>query len=435
MSRYIAIFSSHPKRLLALAPHLSPKVEFRPPHGLIVEVPARYEGETLHRLTQLSRGNEELRVGVASTRATAVLAAVAKPGVSVPPGKEREFLEVLPLDLFSVLVPLTPEVRETLVRWGIRTLGELASLPGVELSARLGQEGLRLQQLARGEEILLPQPYTPPLILQESRDLDWALDSLESLSFILTDLLETLGSQLRSRGLAAESVELRLQLANGRCHRRLLRLSFPTGNARTLLSLLRLDLQSQPPQGEICSVSLQIQPVSPRLVQYSLLDPGGVADPEELSRTLSRLKALVGNDAVGCPRLLDTHRPDAFAMSLPSMLESPAQGAGRRGGPRGGNSVPCRSGSLEVDRPPQAPVKTLQLSLRRMRPPLPLLLRGDQILCCAGPWRSSGDWWKGETEEEGWSRDEWDIEMTDGSLYRIYWDQFRRRWFLEGIYD
>ena len=47
----------------------------------------------------------------------------------------------------------------------------------------------------------------------------------------------------------------------------------------------------------------------------------------------------------------------------------------------------------------------------------------------AGPWRTSGEWWR----EDAWNRDEWDIAVTDGALYRIYCA--RERWFVEGIYD
>jgi protein ImuB len=47
----------------------------------------------------------------------------------------------------------------------------------------------------------------------------------------------------------------------------------------------------------------------------------------------------------------------------------------------------------------------------------------------AGPWRSSGDWWT----PDPWSRDEWDIALSDGGLYRLYCDP--AGWFVEGSYD
>ena len=48
---------------------------------------------------------------------------------------------------------LAPDrVLPVLSRWGIRTLGQLASLPAVELSERIGQEGLAWRARARGED-------------------------------------------------------------------------------------------------------------------------------------------------------------------------------------------------------------------------------------------------------------------------------------------
>ncbi len=53
------------------------------------------------------------------------------------------------------------------------------------------------------------------------------------------------------------------------------------------------------------------------------------------------------------------------------------------------------------------------------------------VIASAGPWRTSGDWWR----EDAWSRDEWDIALSNGALYRIYRDRVSGEWFVEGIYD
>jgi protein ImuB len=59
-----------------------------------------------------------------------------------------------------------------------------------------------------------------------------------------------------------------------------------------------------------------------------------------------------------------------------------------------------------------------------------------------GPWRTSGDWWKsgtleGESEKEAaaWNRDEWDVALESGALYRLFEEAGSRRWFIEGSYD
>ncbi|HXH05210.1 MAG TPA: hypothetical protein VNI83_01335, partial [Vicinamibacterales bacterium] len=70
---------------------------------------------------------------------------------------------------------------------------------------------------------------------------------------------------------------------------------------------------------------------------------------------------------------------------------------------------------------------------------------------CAGPWRSSGGWWRvadgasageaGAAPEANadhpavWDRDEWDVALADGGAYRVYHDRLRDRWMVEGILD
>jgi protein ImuB len=55
-------------------------------------------------------------------------------------------------------------------------------------------------------------------------------------------------------------------------------------------------------------------------------------------------------------------------------------------------------------------------------------IRG-RVIDLAGPWRTSGDWWT----VDPWSRDEWDVALSDGALYRLYCCPVG--WFVEGSYD
>ena len=55
------------------------------------------------------------------------------------------------------------------------------------------------------------------------------------------------------------------------------------------------------------------------------------------------------------------------------------------------------------------------------------------VKTCAGPWRTSGDWWK--PAGTAWDRDEWDVAMTDGTVYRLVVEREVGQWFLEGVID
>jgi protein ImuB len=72
-------------------------------------------------------------------------------------------------------------------------------------------------------------------------------------------------------------------------------------------------------------------------------------------------------------------------------------------------------------------------------------LQGGHVRACAGPWRTSGEWWKtpGTPPSEldklrgraGWNRDEWDVALSDGGIYRIFEDRDTGRWFVDGMVD
>ena len=89
------------------------------------------------------------RVGAAGRRFTALAAAsVARPGqiLMVAAKEEEEFLDPLPLSL----LPMTPNRYAELEGLGLRSLGELAQLPGGAVAERLGVEGRNAWRLAQG---------------------------------------------------------------------------------------------------------------------------------------------------------------------------------------------------------------------------------------------------------------------------------------------
>jgi protein ImuB len=53
------------------------------------------------------------------------------------------------------------------------------------------------------------------------------------------------------------------------------------------------------------------------------------------------------------------------------------------------------------------------------------------ITQAAGPWRTSGQWWSAET----WDRDEWDVSMADGTVYRLAVERGVGQWCVEGVID
>lgn len=355
----------------------------------------------------------EVNVALAPNPDAAIFAARGFTGISVvPEGDEAKFLETLPLTLLNPL----PEILETLEAWGIRTFRDLAALPETGIAERLGPEGVRLRRLARGEARRPLAPAGEPLEFREEEELDYPVELLEPLSFVMARMLTDVCARLDRRGLATCELRLRLGLENAPDHERSFRLPVPMREPRAFLKLMQLELSAHPPGAAVVKVALEAGPVKPRVAQHGLYVPEA-PEPEKLELTLARIEALVGEGNVGTPELLDTHRPDAFQM----VRWRPAAGA-----------------------PPPA-ARTICAALRRFRPPRaaqvhelsgrPALvsagpIRG-KVADCAGPWRTAGDWWTGDP----WARDEWDVALQDGAVYRIFCDLHTGRWFVEGCYD
>jgi protein ImuB len=352
----------------------------------------------------------QANLALAANPDAAIYAARGFKGVSVlPQGDEAKFLGSLPI---ALLAP-SPELQETLERWGIRRFHDLAALPPLGIAERLGPEGLRLRLLARGEVERKLVLLEEPLHFEDELELEYPVELLEPLAFALARLLGGLIMRLATRGLATNELRLTLKLENRCVHERTLRLPVPSLDQRAFLKLLQLDLSAHPPQAPIVHVRLEVNPVKPRAAQSGLFIPGA-PEPVNLELTLARIKKIVGPENVGAPELLDTHRPQAFQM---------AEFGRRHALPA---AMPRLRTMLRVFRPPRA----AHVEIASGRPSFVMAqgVRG-KVLELAGPWRTSGDWWT----VDSWSRDEWDMALSDGALYRLYCEM--RGWFVEGTMD
>jgi protein ImuB len=391
-------------------------------------------------------------VAIASNPDAAALAARGFSGVTViPAGKEAERLGTLPVEVLFAKAAAEDRLLEdqkkakdrleTLHRWGICHLRELAALPKIAFSERLGQEGLRLQELARGAASRTLVPVEAPLVFEEAIELEHPVVLLEPLAFLLNRLLEQLCARLAFRALATQELRLTLELENFSSRNqqstinnqnflRTLRLPQPMLDAKVFLKLLQLDLNAHPPGAPIIKIHLAAEPAHPRSAQGGLFLPPS-PEPEKLELTLARIASMVGENNVGAVELLDTHRPEGFRMR-----RFVSEAADKK----------TKQEAVDM-----CEEKSAVTALRRFRPPLrvnvtlencqPMSLacnrkkdvQGD-VLWKAGPWRASGDWW----EREAWSRDEWDLAVRNGeevSFYRLVHDLLGGGWFVEGTYD
>lgn len=366
---------------------------------------------------RLAEGGFEAQIAVASNPDAAICAARGFCGTTViAEGAEAKTLAGLAIGQLSP----GEEIQEIFTGWGITTFGELAALPEIPLSERLGQEGLRLQRLARGAVKRLLVPTELPLRFEETRELEDAIELLEPLAFVLGDLLHRICEQLAGHALAAHQLQLCLELRDKTLHERTLRLPVPMRDGDLLLKLMRLELSAHPPSAAVTKVTIRAEPASPKHTQNGLFGAAS-PEPEKLELILARITHIVGEGNAGSPELLDTHRQQAFRM----VRFRPAAPRSKRVAQES-NQRAARM-ALRAFRPPK---KTRVWSRDGVPRTLCCGRMRAQVVAAAGPWHSSGDWW----EQRPWAHEEWDVALEQG-LFRIYHDLVDGGWYMEGSYD
>ncbi|MDJ0849264.1 MAG: DNA polymerase Y family protein [Myxococcota bacterium] len=331
----------------------------------------------------------------------------------IAPGRERAFLAQLPLDL------LDPDdaLAESLTRFGVRSVRDLLGLPRRALGTRLGPRVMELVALARGDSRDPPLPAPEPSRLVEATDLEFPVERLEPLGFVLQGLLSRLLARLEARRLACGELGLRLDLEGGGRDARRVGLAAPTRELRVLMRLLLSALESRPPPAAVLGAALETEGRLLPAGQLDLFRPAGPA-PAELGRTLAELQALCGEDRIGSPRPTNDHRPHLFEMQPfePSPRdEAPA--------PR-----PLTLATRAL-RPPVA----VEVRIRGTRPCwLRSAVANGEVLNLAGPWRTTGGWW---SPERRFAYDYYDVQTSDGTLARLRFDHIHRAWHIDAVYD
>ncbi len=429
LQRSIAEEGTAREALLECAGSFSPRVEEGIEHGAFVCVidivgteklfgPSRVLAQSLVRRVRalgLIAG-----VTVSSNFDAAICHARGRSAVTavIPPGMEGVALAPLPMEVLE----LSEQHAETFALWGVHTLGALAALPEKELVARMGQEGKRLRQLARGESPHLFVPLEPEFRLEEQMELDSPVELLESLLFVVGVMLEQLILRATARVLALASVTVTLQLEGGGSHVSMVRPALPSNDRQMWIKLLHLDLEAHPPQAAIVSLGLSAEPGSTSKVQLGLFSPQ-LPEAMRLDVTLARIRAIVGEECVGRPVLADTHRPDAFRME-PFAIGAGAASAQKPAGPAAAAMRQLR------------PAERVSVVLRGEQPTaFTFRERRYEVERAYGPWRTGGDWWSPSL----WGVEQWDLiaRARDGTQLCccLARDLMQQAWQMESLYD
>ncbi|MGF9761155.1 DNA polymerase Y family protein [Microvirga sp. 0TCS3.31] len=324
--------------VLTVVEDLRPGVAALRPGLLAVRAPGSWYGsETAAAATAcqalVETGVWDVRVGIADDLFTAEQAARVAEVQSwtvVAPGESPAFLRGLPVQVLQDdargrdLVGL-------LQRLGLRTLGDLADLPGDAVEHRLGAYGATVRRRARGEDPTLFAARTPPPELDAEVPFEPPLDSVEAITFSVRTTAERFVTQLAHHQLVATGVRVEAESDGVVCSSRSW-LHPRHFSARDLVDRVHWQLQSA---GSTSGVSGSLRgrkdagvvraPIDRVRFVPELVEPAaahgealwGSASDDLVERGVARVQGMVGFDAVRRPVLQGGRSPSARQALVP----------------------------------------------------------------------------------------------------------------------
>jgi protein ImuB len=331
---------------------------------------------------------------------------------------------------------LDPNLYTALERLAVRTVGDFVRLPAASVRTRFGADAHRLHKLATGHIFAPLAPQAAVEIPAAQLDFEPAEGDVHRLLFGIKRHLHALLAALAERQEALTELVLALHLERGH-HRdatvrtEIIRPAAPTLELRQILDLVRLRLESAPPEAGIETLHLRTGSVRARHEQLALFAKTRAKDPAAVERdatartgnlraadlALARVRADLGDEAVVRACLRDGHLPEASYTWEPLHKVVPP-------------------------RPHDVAVLPLVRRLHARPQPLPPQARRDpdgwlldglhhgHVVRCDGPYIVSGGWWATAVHREYHF-----AETRDRSLYWIYYDRKRRSWFVHGYVE
>jgi protein ImuB len=385
---------------------------------LIYSSPKKW-AQALHASIEACTFHASIVVGF--TRFGSYAVSKAKKGITVfrDPAEERNEAQKISLDRFDI----DPDFRDTLFKLGIKTVGALLSLPPGGLRERFGPKAHHLYRMAAGELWTPLDPSAPEEPIMQTRILDDPESDATRLLFLIKQLLHPMLGALAARAQTLAILWLSFLIERSNWLKEQIRPAAPTLDAIQILDLVRLRLESLKFSAGVIEIKLNVEGCAATAEQLRLFKEGPTRDLEAANRALARLRAEFGDQAVVRATLRNGHLPEArFAWEPLSRIELPRHNLNDLNVlNRSIAKVLVRRIAAKPILLPGTPHPTHEDGWLLLGPKYGTV---DKLI---GPYIFSGGWWNREIHREYYF-----AETRRGDLLWIYYDRFRRRWFLHG---
>jgi len=348
---------------------------------------------------------------------------------TVRAGDERAFLAPLPLRVLAI----QEAAIDRLHLLGVRTLGDLAALPHGPFVRRFGPRAAYWHRSARGLDDAPLVPRARALRIDRSLYGEGTAEREEQVLFALRALVARVADDLARAGKRCGGLHLRLECEDGEVRELATSLAQPTSQAATMFDLLRARLEGFVLAAPVEGLRLAVDRLEEAGTELSLF-AGNDPDPEIVGIALARLEAALGPHSALRARVVDGNRFESRFRYEPFTADAIAGGSlRRRTEPPAALPLPATS-TLRL-----VPARAVEVVVRGGKP----AFVGDPplaVLDVAGPWRTDESWWDDALALQpsgALRRDEYDVLLDGGALYRIAHDSSAGagRWTIRGTYD
>lgn len=317
-------------------------------------------------------------------------------------------LAALPLGILGI----ESKIVQRLALLGVRTLGELAALPHGPFVRRFGAQAAVWHDRARGIDPTPLRPRAHALQIDAALYGEGSAASEEQLLFAVRMLADAVARDLARAGRAAGALELLFECENGETRALQAGFAEATADPKSMVDVVRALLERMTFDS----------PVTGLRMRADRLDEGGVAaalfaqsapDPHAFAVALTRVAVAAGAPAV-CARTREAVRlEERWRYEAPELRDDAR--------------VDVLAGGAAQAVPQLRLLAVTEIDVT-LRGNLPERVARRRVLESAGPWRVDDGWFS-----EAVRRDEYDVLLEDGLLWRIY--RQGEHWYLRGAYD